>query len=319
MFSNFNLFLIFLILIFILFLFYKKEGFMNQLNHFSPNDFNPLNKKCAFCIPIYSNHFNYGYRILKELNEPMDADIYFIFTDENEKNTFTEFNKESLPFKFLILSNFINPNIVKKYNCFPSFKKFYALYELHKKYKYLSCIDCEITFIRKNNFYQMMESISNNKTICGGDIRNDETSSATYKKIITDTLTRLVPNDVVSLKKLSQNYNIYTWWSNLPVYDTSIVPYYLSWIGFDNSTFVHKMTWYVFDDLLYNYYLLLKYNYRLHVVPNLQHSLEYANSAIIQNVDKNVSKLYWVNKSAYDTNKHYYHANNFYIIYHLDR
>jgi hypothetical protein len=291
-----------------IFFFVKKEGFENKNN-------------CAFCIPIYTNHFNYGYRILKELNNvDVDVDIYFIFTDENEKDTFINFNKEKYKFNYLILSDYIDIELVKKHNCFASFKKFYALHVLYKKYKYLSCIDCEITFIYNSNFFQMMDNISKNKIICGGDIRNDESSVTTYKSIITDTLTRVVPSqDVEKLKKISKNYNIYTWWSNLPVYDSLIIPKYLNWIQFNNTTFIKKMNWNVFDDLLYNYFLILNYNYKLYIVPDLQHSLEYADSKQIEAVDKNVCKLYWVNKSAYDTNPSYYHKNNFYIIYHLDR
>ena len=302
-----SLFILFIfIIICMIFFFVKKEGFENK-------------NKCAFCIPIYTNHFNYGYSILKELNN-IDIDIYFIFTDENEKDTFINFNKDEYNFNYLILSEYIDIDLVKKHNCFPSFKKFYALHKLHKKYKYLSCIDCEIIFIYKSNFYQMMDNISKNKIICGGDIRNDESSISTYQSIITDTLTRIVPSqDIEKLKKISKNYNIYTWWSNLPVYDTAIVPKYLNWIQFNNTTFIEKMNWNVFDDLLYNYFLILKYNYRLYVVPDLQHSLEYADSKTIETVDQNICKLYWVNKSAYDTNPSYYHKNKFYIIYHLDR
>ena len=73
-----SLFILFIfIIICMIFFFVEKEGFENK-------------NKCAFCIPIYTNHFNYGYRILKELNN-VDVDIYFIFTDENEKDTFINF------------------------------------------------------------------------------------------------------------------------------------------------------------------------------------------------------------------------------------
>jgi len=282
----------------------KKEGFENN--------------KCAFCIPIHPKHFNYGYRIIDELKNAQ-VDLYFIFTNKEDKNKFAELTK-STEYKYLILSNFIDIRIVKKYNCFPSYKKLYALSKLYNKYKYISCIDSEISFIYKSKFYEMMKNISNNKIICGGDIRNDDDSISRYKTIIKDSLTKIVPlEDIEKLKRISKNYNIYTWWSNLPVYETSQVKHFLKWIKFDNKKFIQKMNWNVFDDLLYNYFLILKYNYKLYVVPDLEHSLEYANSNIIETVDQKICKLYWVNKQAYDENKTYYHKNNFYIIYHMDR
>ena len=302
------IFILIILVIIIIFIYYKnKEGFENS--------------KCAFCIPLHPKHFNYGYRILDELQNTNEVDLYFIFTNEDEKNTFVNFNEDK-PYKYnyLILSNFIDSAIVEKYNCFPSFKKLYALYKLHNKYKYISCIDSEISFIYKSNFYEMMKNISDNKIICGGDIRNDDATISRYKTIIKDSLTKIVPlEDIKELKNISQNYNIYTWWSNLPVYETTQVKHFLKWINFNNKTFIKKMNWNVFDDLLYNYFLILKYDYKLYIVPQLQHSLEYADSNTIEQVDQNVCKLYWVNKLAYDENKKYYDRNKFYIVYHLDR
>jgi hypothetical protein len=208
----FILIIIIIIIIFII-LKNKKEGFENN--------------KCAFCIPIHPKHFNYGYKILDELKNSNDVDLYFIFTNEDDKNKFIELNNSN-HYMYLILSDFIDTTIVEKYNCFPSFKKLYALFELHNKYKYISCIDSEISFIYKSNFYEMMKNISKNKIICGGDIRNDDSSISRYKTIITDSLTKIVPSeDIKKLKNISKNYNIYTWWSNLPVYETSQVKHFL--------------------------------------------------------------------------------------------
>ena len=303
------IFILIIIVITIIFIILKnkKEGFENN--------------KCAFCIPIHPKHFNYGYKILDELKDTNDVDLYFIFTNEEDKNTFINLNQSTeYVYKYLILSDFIDIKIVEKHNCFPSFKKLYALSELYNKYKYISCIDSEISFIYKSNFYEMMKNISNNKIICGGDIRNDDASVSRYKTIIRDSLTKIVPSkDIEKLKNISKNYNIYTWWSNLPVYETSEVKHFLKWINFNNKKFIEKMNWNVFDDLLYNYFLILKYNYNLYIVPGLQHSLEYADSNTIEKVDQNICKLYWVNKQAYDENKKYYNKNNFYIIYHIDR
>lgn len=275
--------------------------------------------KCAFCIPLHNKHFIYAYDLIKELsNEPVD--LYFIFTTKIDKDHFFSNIKYGQNIKYLILSEFADIELIKKQNCFPAIKKLYALSVLYKNYDFISCVDSEIEFINKTNFYDVMKQISKQKIICGGDISTNKDSVKQYKYIIQDTLTNIVPlNDRDEMKRISKKYNIYTWWSNLPVYESKKIPIFLNWINFNNDSFIKKMNWSVFDDMLYNYFLILKYKYKLYIVPNLQHSLEYAPSKIIEYVDKNICKIYWVNKTAFLDNKKYYKHNNFYLIYHIDR
>ena len=51
----------------------------------------------------------------------------------------------------------------------------------------------------------------------------------------------------------------------------------------------------------------------------LESSLEYGDHNIIQNVNENICKIYWVNYSIYKENKEYYDKSNFALAYHLDR
>lgn len=270
--------------------------------------------KCAFCIPLHPKHFTYGYEIAEEL-DGTDADLYFIFTDNEEKESFYE----NLKFKckYLILNDFVNISRLNKNKSWVSVKKLYALHKLYKKYEYISCIDSEVMFINKK-FYKTMKHVANTHIICGGDV--SDSSNTDYQKILKESLTNIVPyKDRAKLKQISKNYNIYTWWSNLPVYDCSKASTFLDWIQFNNSNFIDKMTWYVFDDMVYNYFVILKYNFKLVIVNDINTSLEYASNNVIQKVDKNICKLYWVNYSVYKKNSEYYKTNHFIIAYHLDR
>jgi hypothetical protein len=60
--------------------------------------------KCAFCIPLHPKHFDYGYEIAKSLRNT-DVDLYFIFTDDDDKDLFYETTNES---NYLILSDFVD-------------------------------------------------------------------------------------------------------------------------------------------------------------------------------------------------------------------
>jgi hypothetical protein len=292
-----------LLIILCLYLFYLT---LNKKEKFTQN-------KCAFCIPLHPKHFSYGYEIEDALNGT-DADLYFIFTDDAEKDSFYKYGQNS---NYLVLSDFVNVKRLDRNRSWVSVKKLYALSKLYNRYEYISCIDSEVLFIN-TKFYKTMKNTANNKIICGGDI--SDSANRDYSKIMKESLTNIVPvKDRTRLKQISQEYSIYTWWSNLPVYDCSKARGFLEWIEFNNKDFIDKMTWYVFDDIVYNYYVILKYNYKLVVIPDINTSLEYAPNKLIQRVDKDTCKLYWVNYSQYKKDTEYYKNNNFIIAYHLDR
>jgi hypothetical protein len=271
--------------------------------------------KCAFVIPLHPKHFFYGYHIINELNNS-DADLYFVFTNLNEKKKFQKDLSRDLRLNFLILEDFADLKLIEKNNTFALIKKLYALSVLFEKYDYISCIDSEIVFIKKNNFYKVMKNIVDAKKICGGILRNDMHNEV---NILRDSLIKVTSksshNDLIAA---SRNFTLYTWWSNLPVFDCKQIPSFLNWINFKVDN-LDNYVWNIFEDMAYNYFCVLYCGYELKIIPNIIHSLEFSNSKDIENVNENINKLYWVNKKAYSQNIFYYHNNDFYIVFHLDR
>ena len=161
-----------------------------------------------------------------------------------------------------------------------------------------------------------MKNIVNNNLILGGKILDDMTK---VHNIIKDTLTCIIPNKYQKkLCDISENYTIYTWWSNIPVYDCKKSKHFLDFINFKNNN-LNRFNWNIFDDMLYNYFCILFYNYKLYIIPNYNHSLEGAESKLIKFIDKSICKLYWLDNATYKQDTNYYDDNNFYIVYHLDR
>jgi hypothetical protein len=274
--------------------------------------------KCAFVVPLHPKHFEYGYYIFNYLNNKNIVDLYFVFTNNNEKDEFlTKLNNDiSNKVKFLLLTDFVDIKIVEKTNSFVSIKKLFALSILKEKYDYISCIDSEIKFINDtHDYYTIMKNIVNSKIICGGKLHEN----AYEKNIVRDSLNILTDKKYhESLQTLSYDYRIYTWWCNLPVYDCSIAGEFLEWISFNNNT-LERFCWNIFDDMLYNFFCILFHNYRFKLIENCFHSLEFVDTQLVEHVDKNIYKLYWVNNNAYCQNKKYYEENNFQIVFHLDR
>jgi len=274
--------------------------------------------KCAFVIPLHPKHFHYGYYIFNYLNNKNNTDLYFVFTNISEKDDFlSKINdNDSNKVKFLLLTDFVDIKIVERTNSFVSIKKLFALLMLKDKYDYISCIDSEIKFINNtNDYYNIMKNIVNTKIICGGKL--DE--HAGEKNIVRNSLNKLTDEKYhPNLKTLSQDYRIYTWWCNLPVYDCKISGEFLEWINFSNNN-LERFCWEIFDDILYNFFCILFHNYKFKLIENCFHSLEFANTTLVEDVNKNICKLYWVNNYAYCQNKTYYEENNFEIVFHLDR
>jgi len=273
-----------------------------------------IKNKCAFVIPLHPKHYDYGYSIIKELQNA-DADLYFCFTHSEDKDLFeSKLNKDYM-FRFVLLSDYGNIEEISKTNSFVTIKKLYALSVLYDKYEYISCIDSEIQFLKKTGFYEMMKATVENKKVCGGMIKPHMHPE---RNIVYHSLCRLTPpEDHPILKELSDDFRLYTWWSNIPVYNCKIAKHFLEWIKFDET--LYRFCWEIFDDVTYNFFCVLYYGYKLMTIPNCNHSLEFSNSSLVEFTNENLCKLYWVNKHAYDKNSKYYHDNQFYIVYHLDR
>jgi len=269
--------------------------------------------KCAFVIPLHPKHFMYGTGILKYT---IDADVYFVFTTNNEKDTFKVYNPKFDDSFAIVLTDFINDlSVLILNNGFVTVKKLYALSILYTKYDFIACVDSEIHFLKTEGFYEMMKDMCELKTVYGGD----STNYRDHREIIVKTLTQVTPTaNREELAKLSKNYTIYTWWSNIPVYNCAHVRPFLNWIDF-KIEFLSRFNWFVFDNMLYDYFCILFYQYKLVVVPEMQRSLEQQCSNVIENVNTNIGKLYWVNFQAFRQNSEYYLKNNFFIVYHLDR
>lgn len=271
--------------------------------------------KCAFVVPLHPKHFDYGHYIHNALLNS-NADLYFVFTDNHDKDQFL--SKTTSHINILILSDFVAIELVEKTNSFISIKKLFALSVLYNKYDYISCVDAEIKFIKNTSpidYFDIMSEIVKSKIICCGML----SESSCEETIVRESLTRLTDNIYHErLKDISHNFRAYTWWSNLPVYDCTIAPEFLSWINFNNNN-LDNFSWFVFDDMVYNFFCILKHNYNLKFINNCFHSLEFSDSKLVEYVDKNITKLRWVNNFAYTENRQYYENNNFIIVFHLDR
>jgi hypothetical protein len=264
----------------------------------------------AFVIPIHPPHYTYIYNFIHKLkSNSIVIDIYLVFSNHGDYNRF-EMKLDIIP---IIISESLNNNSII------TFKKFYGLKTLiDSKYDYFICCDSEIDIIpinfTKDNLTYKITEIFNNKCIYAGDVTGNDSIIN-----ISRTSANLFPHKYDILCNITNNFNLYFWWSDLPVYRRKDLSEFFNMINYDNILFAH------FDHLIYQYYLILIHEFKIintTPITNIKWSLELLNKQDI-NILNGLSDIKygfsWVTKSNYNLNIHYIISKKGFLIYHLDR
>ena len=265
----------------------------------------------ALVIPIHPPKFNFIYNLKKKIMTINKCcDIFLVFSNENEYNQFI--HKEE--FKTIILPpNCVTNNII-------IFKKFYALNILKKNYSYYIVCDGEIDIIDENftyeNILMKINKFYNSKKIFSGEINSN------HQRAIIQISSNIFKSadDKNKLKNLTNNYNLYYWWSDLPVFKGSHLDDFFSKIKY-NEIFVKRH----FDHKIYLNYLVLYHNFEfINITPIIgkKWSLESYEDDNINNLEilkKHSYTFSWIVPGLFNKHKKYLKKNGSFLLYHLDR
>lgn len=260
----------------------------------------------AFVIPIHPPKYHYMYNLLCKLQDnKIFIDIFVVFSTQKDYELFTM--KDSIR-PFVITDPF-------ETKCIVTFKKFFGLKKLSQsKYDYIICCDSEIDIILDNftaeNMNTKIANIFKRKTIFAGKLVSD----ATIKPA------ELFPKYYYRIKQATQDFSLFFWWSDLPVYRTSDLVPFFEMINYDNITYFH------FDYIIYQYYLVLFHNFIIintTPITNTHWSLEGLNTsdkAILYKLLEIGYDFSWNTNMLYtlDDNKSFIDSHKGFIIYHLD-
>ena len=211
--------------------------------------------RCAFIIPIYPKHYDYFYTILPKLYNIVD--VYLVFSNTADYDAFSEKSK----IKEIIMPFSPRDGII---NC----KKFYGLkYLMNSSYEYFIVCDAEIDIVTENFhpdlIYNKANDVFINKIIYGGYTKKEDNW-----KIMGTCANIFVGEDYAKLKSATDDFKLYTWWSNLPVYKRTHLEHFFNIVGDQDR----NLTWYHFDYIIYSYYLMLYQGFNIvNVTPILQH------------------------------------------------
>jgi hypothetical protein len=304
--KNLKLFLYFAVAVIILGLLMcinYREGYIDLYE----NNSNII-KKVAFLIPSHPPHYHYIYNLVNNLTKyDIKVDIYLVFSNMEDYNKFT-------------MKNEIKPIICDSYktNSIITYKKFFGLKHLaNSKYDHIICCDSEIDIISKNfnnsNINNKLRDIFNNKYIYAG-YSNDPVLIEINKKSAN-----MFQEKYDYLKDITNNFSLYFWYSDLPVYRKEDILPFLNMINYENLIWEH------FDYILYQYYLILYHRFQIvntTPITKLNFSFERLNTNDINILQKLLDIKYgfgWVNKQMYDLNKDFLESHKTFLIYNLDR
>lgn len=268
-----------------------------------------MDNACFVC-PIYDskNHFDFGYDLFKsKLDLGIEEKIYFVFSDEGQKDKFAnEINKRfSSKIDYLIL-----PSELLHYKSKVVVKKFYALHELMDKYDYISLIDCETIFVNKTNFYELFKYIDDNSLCLNSNISYDGYF------VLRKCFMTMGLYDNKTLKKEFSNYKYNFWFNEIQVYNSKLLPGFFSWLEqFDKEAYLNE--WNCFEYYIYGAYLILEKGYHIKKFRKLKSMggiMEYLPMYSVEKQKKIIKMLntHWT--SSKETIN-----ENIYLQFHLDR
>lgn len=281
--------------------------------------------KVCFLIPVYPPHYHF-LDFLNKLVKPLDFDIYFVLSFTNDAAELAKYNYNNV-YNLIILEDYIDKeminNIISK-NIIITFKKYFGLNFLKNNYQYIATLDCEIDFINTNNIFDKFHNFCNKKQIIGSKFSENHEHYNLLCNInkSSSCFFDCNPEYINKLNNITHNFSVYFWFSDIPIYDMSILPEYLKFIEFENyNSFINKIDWYCFDYIPYCYYCFLFKEYSLLNIKdyniNREWSLESMPIETYKKVCCNIGYTpLWVIQNTYNENKEFLNNSDTFMYYH---
>ena len=294
----------------------------------------------AFLIPIHPPKYHYMYDLLNKINaNDIQIDIYLIFSNISDYDIFT-MKSEILP---IILPEPAIENTFVKYerqngilrrkthvtyqtnfgliNSVITYKKFFGLKKLaDSKYEYIICCDSEIDILCNNftneNINHKIKQIFDNKKIYAGYCDDEHLIEITQKSA------EPFVDKYKYLKHLTNDFTLYFWYSDLPVYRRSDIKPFFNIVTQDKIDSLHYIQ---FDYLIYQYYLMLFHGFEIintTSITNIKWSLEmlYTDDITILNKLLDIQYGFSLNTGRfYRLNRNFVESQKGFLVYDLDR
>lgn len=216
--------------------------------------------KISFIIPVYPPHYHF-LDFLNKLNDiTIDFDIILVLSYNSDLFELQKYNYKG--YITVVLENYLDKceidHIINK-NVIITYKKYFALNLLKNKYLYCAVVDSEIEFVNIDNIFNKFKDYCNKKQIIGSIIETNDYRHEIIKNINIGSSIFFKNNDILyeKLKHITNNFNFYFWFSDIPIYDMSFIDEFLNFINFNDKDFIKILEWHIFDYIPYIYFAVL--------------------------------------------------------------
>ena len=264
----------------------------------------------ALLIPTYPPHYSYVYNLLNNINtNQISIDVFLVFST---KEDYAVFSMKSDIKEIIVDQPITSRSII-------TVKKFFGLKQLEKmSYDYIICCDSETNIIPINftreNINNKIKQIFDNKTIYAGKLRTTD-----GVRNISRLSASLFPSQYDSLRTCTDDFTLYFWWSDIPVYRRTDLSPFFNTINYDTIDGNY------FDYIIYQYYLMIYCGFKVtNTTPytGLEFSLEELNTNNLRVLNDLLQLHYgfgWITDKMYRLNREFITRQGGFLIYHLDR
>lgn len=264
----------------------------------------------AFICPLYDmkNHFDLAINLYKSKIEfKIDADLIFVFSNEEQKDTFALRVKNELGIENMLYS--IMPEELLKYQAKAVTKKLYGLKEFMNQYDYIILTDCEAVFVRNFDADAVAKEIWDSRSMLASNIspngflvmrRCYKTMGLYYNK---------------KLRKELGGFRYNFWFNEMQVYKCSYLPDFFNWLNNFDMEKIYN-TWHCFEYYVFYAYLCLEHD--IHIIKHRYICLGGINECLnIFNIKKQQRvlkdlKVHW-------TTSREIQSEEICMLFHLDR
>jgi hypothetical protein len=142
-------------------------------------------------------------------------------------------------------------------------KKFWLVFQLINRYEYFIVCDAEVEVVNHVDVFQTIHLIFEQRKIfasqyVGFDEKNQRPGM--HGTRMETAMKRFRPNEKITLMDITKNFSLYSWWNEIPIMERKSAHQFLTDenLGILNKSRIESGE---FDMLVYQYYLILNYNW----------------------------------------------------------
>lgn len=177
--------------------------------------------------------------------------------------------EENANVKHIYLDDFFSTNdifLMEKTRSIINIKKLLAVQQFYMYYKGLVCTDDEVEFYRRFTGDFVIEHFLNQKFFPATNISKVKSKDDILAKILAECI-KFLPNESERkyLKSKTGDLSVFSWFSDLPYYDSNKVKSFLESFSLSEPSSLLKLSFHTFDHILYQFYCILNYNYEYYI------------------------------------------------------